>query len=297
MDRNKLTILATADLHYNIGRSREPTEALARRVCATRADALVLAGDTAGADWEALRDCLTLFAPFRGRKLLVPGNHCLWCQGQEDSMTRYRQTLPAVAAEADFSVLDHEPVTIGRVGLAGSVGWYDYSFRQRSLGIPLEFYRAKVAPGAAAYYSEHRTLVARHAEQLTDAHYDITARWMDGQHIRLPITDEQFVAQLADSLADQLSDLAARVDRIAVFMHHLPFEQLVPRARPAKFQFAAAYMGSAKLGQVLSAEPKVRYVVCGHSHWPARQRVGHIHAINIGSTYTEKHLEILEMDA
>ena len=75
-----MRIVMTADLHYDITRSRHGAEALARQVCRMSADALVLLGDTAGPDLEPFSHCLELFADFGGRKFLVPGNHCLWCR-------------------------------------------------------------------------------------------------------------------------------------------------------------------------------------------------------------------------
>ncbi|MFW5841514.1 MAG: metallophosphoesterase, partial [Planctomycetota bacterium] len=80
--------LITADLHYNIARSRLPAQRLAREICRTRADALVLLGDTAGKQPGPFIEALELFADFPGRKLLVPGNHCIWSRGGEDSLTR-----------------------------------------------------------------------------------------------------------------------------------------------------------------------------------------------------------------
>lgn len=295
MPYDPITILATCDLHYNIARSRAPAKAVAQEAILRGGDALVLVGDTAGADLRSMRDALRLFADFPGRKLLVPGNHCLWCMGKEDSLARYHDTLPRLASEEGFILLDHEPQTIGDVGLVGSVGWYDFSFRDRDLAVPLPFYRAKVSPGAAAYYGEHAALLDEFGDTLTEEHRGLTARWMDGVHVRLPMSDEEFADQLADTLALQLSQLAPRVERIVAFLHHLPFSQLVPRGRPPRFAFAAAYMGSARLGEVLLAEPKVSHVLCGHSHWPGRLRVGHIEAISIGSTYTEKMLEVVKV--
>jgi len=293
MDDDTLTILATADLHYNIRRSRKPTERLAERVCATDADVLVLVGDTAGADLRPLRDCLGLFDGFGGLKLLVPGNHCLWCLGAEDSLTRYHTTLPQICEERGFVLLDHAPQVCRGVGLVGSIGWYDYSLRDQSLGIPLPFYRAKVAPGAAEYFSEHRELVDRHREDLTAGHMAMTARWMDGAHVRLPMSDEQFTERLADRLAAQLAATAEIADRIVVFTHHVPFAYTRPADAPGKFAFAAAFMGSERFGEVIAAEPKVTHVLCGHSHRRRRHRVGSLEVINIGSTYTHKRLESL----
>lgn len=292
-----MRILITADLHYDIARSREPTEALARRALKTGGDCLVLVGDSAGRAIEPLRACLRLFADFPGRKLLVPGNHCLWCNPDEDSVDRYERILPAAAGEEGFAVLDHEPVVCDGVGLVGSVGWYDYSLRDHSLDIPLPFYRAKVSPGAAARLDEHDDLFDAHRHTLTDRHLAFGARWMDGVHVRLPFTDEQFVTLLAHKLARQLADVSARSDRVVALLHHLPFERLVPASRPERLAFAAAYMGSRRFGEVLLGCDKLTHVYCGHSHWPARRRIGGVKVVNVGSTYTHKHLEVLDLVA
>jgi predicted phosphohydrolase len=292
-----MRILVTADLHYDIGRSRGPAERLARDVCAQPADALVLVGDTAGANLDTFVECLNLFAGFVGRKLLVPGNHCLWCREDENSLDRYERMLPAAAEEAGFTVLDHHPAAVGGVGLVGSIGWYDYSFRDESLGVPEAFYRAKVSPGAAAYLNEplHQRLIEAHRDELGKRQMALGVRWMDGWYVRLGLDDEEFVDLLADKLARQVASLSPEVRQIIAFVHHLPFRELVPRNRPDLFAFGAAFMGAQRLGDVLLACPKVTHVFCGHSHWPDRRRIDHITVVNIGSTYTQKRLEVLDV--
>ena len=290
-----MRILISADLHYDVARSRDAARQLAAGACRQGGDALVLLGDTAGRDLEPWRRCLELFAPFSGVKLLVPGNHCLWCRRGETSIERYERILPAVVAEAGFRLLDHEPQILDGVGLAGSVGWYDYAFRDAGLAIPLPFYQAKVAPGAAARLERHRHLVSAHADELTDRQLAIMSRWMDGQYVRLGMDDEQFTELLTGKLARQLEQLAGRVGRIAAFLHHAPFEELVPRSRSDRLAFAAAFMGAPRLGQALLACRKVTDVYCGHVHWPARHRIGRCNVVSIGSTYVAKRLETLEL--
>ncbi len=290
-----MRILITADLHYNIPRSRKPAEMLAQRVCETGGDVLVLAGDIAGADEAPLRECLRMFEAFSGQKFFVPGNHSLWCRPGENSMDRYERLLPKLAAEEGFCLLDHSPTVIGDVGLVGSIGWYDYSMREENLGIPLAFYEAKVTPGAADYLAEHRPLVEAHRDQLTESQLALGARWMDGVHVKLPMSDEEFVEYLCDKLSRQLEQLGEKVSRIVAVLHHLPTIQLVPADRPPRFAFAAAYMGSTRFGDILASCPAVTDVYCGHSHWPGRQRIGDMNIVNIGSTYLAKHLEVLEI--
>lgn len=294
-----MRILITADLHYDIARSRQGARELAQQVCDTPADAVVLVGDSAGADLGPLGECLNLFGAFAGKKFFVPGNHCLWCRGQENSIERYEHLLPQAVSECGFSMLDHSPAIMegssGPVGLVGSIGWYDYSFRDESLGIPEAFYRAKVAPGAAAYLREYNHLVAEHKDVLTERQFAMGARWMDGVHVKLGMSDPEFVEFLAMRLAGQLAELAGRVEQIAAFIHHVPFRQLIPTDRPDRFAFAAAYMGAGRIGQVLLACPKVRHVYCGHSHWPGQCVIGQASVVNVGSTYTEKKLLSLEL--
>jgi hypothetical protein len=290
-----MRILVTADLHYDILRSRVPAREAAARACALGGDAIVLAGDTAGAELAPLRECLGLFAGFPGRRFMVVGNHCLWCRPAEDSLQRYHQTLPRVAAEHGFELLDHAPAVLGDVALVGSVGWYDYSFRDKSLGIPMAFYRAKIAPGAAACLGVHDDLLATYRGELTAAQMSLAARWMDGVHVRLGLSDEEFLDTLTRKLARHLAHAAPRASQIAAFLHHVPFAELVPRGRPARFAFAAAYMGARRLGDVLQRCGKVTHVYCGHSHWPASIRRGRMNVIGIGSTYTDKQLKLLEL--
>lgn len=290
-----MRILITADLHYDMARSRESAERIAHEVLRKGGDALVLLGDTAGAVIEPFRRCLELFDGFTGQKFLVPGNHCLWCRDGENSIERYEHVLPAVAGKAGFSVLDHEPAVLGSVGLVGSVGWYDYSFRDRSLGIPEPFYRAKLAPGAAGRTKHHRHLLDEYSGQLSQRSLSINARWMDGMHVKLGMEDAEFVEMLGDRLTRQLAALEERADTIVAFLHHLPFRELVPKDRPDRFAFAAAFLGAQQLGEILLGCKKVTRVYCGHSHWPTRHRIGHIEVVNVGSTYLEKRLEVLEL--
>jgi predicted phosphohydrolase len=290
-----MRILVTADLHYDIARSREPARGAAHDICARGGDAVVLVGDTAGAQPGPLHEALELFAGFGGRKFIVAGNHCLWCRQGENSIQRYEKLLPAIAAEHGFEMLDQAPAVVGDVGFVGSVGWYDYSFRDESLGLPEAFYRVKMAPGAARYLGQHKDLVASHQGELTERHLAMGARWMDGVHVRMNMSDEQFLDMLNARLTEHLRQVSEQSRQVVAFIHHLPFHDLVPQNRPDRFAFAAAYMGAAKLGETLLACEKLTHVYCGHSHWPGRVRIGEVEVVNVGSTYVEKRIEELEI--
>lgn len=301
-----MRLFVTADLHYDVGRSVSPTHRLVDELRAAEPapdDVLVLVGDTAGADLDRMRDALRLFADFPGRKALTAGNHELWCppgESNPDSLARLERDLPVLARQEGFTLLDDAPLVVGRLGLVGSVGWYDYSMRDERLGVPEAFYREKISPGAARYYGGYDALLGKHTEDLTERHMAMGARWMDGWRTNLGMDDEAFLARCNQRLAEHLADVAPRTDRIAAFVHHLPFPELLPPRRrnekpmPDRLRFALAYMGSAATGKVLRACSRVRWVFCGHSHWPTESKLDTIQAINIGSTYIHKRLCIVE---
>ena len=64
--------------------------------------------------------------------------------------------------------------------------------------------------------------------------------------------------------------------------------ELLPPPRTAQWDFAKAYLGSARLGELLLEFPNVTRALCGHSHFPAEATVGHIRATNVGSGYRWK---------
>jgi hypothetical protein len=118
---------------------------------------------------------------------------------------------------------------------------------------------------------------------------------MDGVRVRMAMSDEEFLDYVVAKLRGHLEAFQgdAGVRRVVAFVHHVPFRQLVPTDRPPNLAFAAAFMGSDRIGQVLAACPKVTHVFCGHSHWPGSIRVGTIEVVNVGSTYSDKHLKVL----
>ena len=288
-----MRILATGDLHYDVQRSRQPTEALAERLSRERADVLLLLGDVGGRRLETLAAGLRLFEAFDGRKLFVAGNHDLWTGPGGDSLRRYEVEIAEVCAAHGWHYLDAGPAYVDGVAFVGNIGWYDHSYRMPSLGVPLRFYRAKVAPGAAARLPEHVHLLDGRRD-IAEGAMEITTRWMDGQHVRLPVDDEVFTHRLAEKLRRHLTEAADRAETIVVGMHHLPFAELVERTGYPAWDFATNYLGSEVFGQVVLDEPKVAQLLCAHNHRARRIVRDHLTCTSIGTTYTDKH--VVELD-
>ena len=288
-----MRLLATADLHYNHAKSRATADELIDRINrdAGGADALLVIGDAAVADGDALEQCLSRFT-FAGPKLFVPGNHELWTHGP-DSHRLFRHDLPRRVRDVGWRWLQTEPFVAGDVAVVGSLGWYDYSFAQASLGIPKRFYERKISPGVAERFEEYRDLLEA-ADDVGPAAREVTARWNDGRFVRLHRSDGQFLDELLDELGAQL-DAVRRVPTVVAATHHLPFRELLPPARNAQWDFTKAYLGSRRLGELLLRHPNVRHALSGHSHFPARATVGHIDAVNVGAGYRWKTSVVLEL--
>ena len=179
------------------------------------------------------------------------------------------------------------------LAIVGSVGWYDYSFAQPNLGIPRRFYEAKISPGAAERFSEFAHLFQPdddfppHARQ-------VVARWNDGRFVHLHRSDEAFLDELLSKLSDQLESLR-NTKRVIAAVHHLPFAELLPPPHSAQWDFAKAYLGSARIGQLLLRYENLTDIFCGHSHFKAEAKVGYIRAVNIGSGYRQKRMMTIDL--
>ena len=286
-----MRLLVTADLHFNHPRSRALAEDLIEQMNAVGGDVLLLVGDTAHADGDTLEQALSRFT-FRGPKLFVAGNHELWTKGP-DSYEIYTQTLPQRLAEVGWHWLEAEPFVADDLAIVGSVGWYDYAFAPAALGIPRRFYERKISPGAARQLEQHADLF-ENADDIPPQSHEIFARWNDARFVKLGRPDEAFLDELLARLEKQLQSQSGR-RRIIAAVHHLPFAELLPPPHSGAWDFAKAYLGSPKLGDLLLRFPNVDTLFCGHSHRPAETQVEHVHAINIGSGYRSKTFRTIDI--
>ncbi|MGC4032579.1 MAG: metallophosphoesterase [Tepidisphaeraceae bacterium] len=284
-----MKLVVTADLHFNHARGREAALKAADEISRTPGDALLVIGDTAVGDGHSLEESLAAIH-FDGPKLFLAGNHELWT-GRGDSYSLFTDELPRRVRNAGWHWLEDEPAVFGDTAVVGSIGWYDYSFAEEDLGIPRRFYEAKVSPGAAERLAEFHHLLG---EDVPSETLDIVVRWNDAKHIKLGRSDAEF---LEERLARLRASLAAvsTASRVIAAVHHVPFRELLPRRVNANLDFVRAYLGSPKLGEALLADTRVSHVLCGHSHSHADVKIGHLRAVNVGSTYVQKRVMTLSL--
>ena len=140
---------------------------------------------------------------------------------------------------------------------------------------------------------EYRHLLEQE-DDVSPAAREVVARWNDGRFVKLHRSDEAFLDELLSDLCAQLDALRG-VPTVVAAVHHVPFAELLPPSHNAQWDFAKAYLGSGRIGQVLLSYPNVRHVLCGHSHFAARAQVAHAEAINIGSGYRWKTWATLDL--
>jgi len=284
-----MRLLATADLHYNHGRSKPIAIDLINRMNQAGGDVLLLIGDTAIADGDSLQECLSLFT-FAGPRLFLCGNHELWTR-TADSHHIFMHDLPRRIRALGWHWLEEDPFISGNTAIVGTIGWYDYAFASARLAIPRRFYAARQSPAAARYLQNFELLGDE--SDIPESAATLMARWNDGKFIHLHRSDEQFLAECLARLTTQLEN-TRHIPNIIAATHCLPFAELLPPFHSEQWEFSKAYLGSPRLGELLRQYPNITHALCGHSHFPATAQINHIRAINIGSGYGWK--TFLELD-
>ena len=218
-------------------------------------DVFIIAGDIA-ASTSLFERSLQHFADVPCKKLLVPGNHDIWVDSPASlqqgihSGVKYDEIIPGICERNGFTCLGAAPRVIEGIGFAGTIGWYDYTLRNKNYDdtFSLETYRAK-------HYGERFTW--------NDLKF---ARWMDDGGTRLKC-DEEVAAEMEASLGKQLASLSHQgITRTVVVTHHVPFREMILYPNLLPFDFFSAYMGSNGLGDVIASHQTVCRVICGHSH-------------------------------
>lgn len=270
-----MRLAMTADLHWGLSRPGDrATRELVEQLRTLEADALVIAGDIGeGAEFS---HCLSQFAGVECARLLVPGNHDLWTRSPlASSLLRYEDHLPRLAAEHGFAVLDAAPWLSGdgREALVGSINWYDYSFAD---------------PALEALYPDVGELYA--AKLFPDGRHN------DRRFVHLGMSDREFTALVVERFIAQMANLPLTVAEVVAVQHHPPIRQLFyPRQDPtAAERFWLAYTGNRRMEEAVLSDPRIRWVVCGHTHAFRSEAVGGVQCRNLGGDYDWKQLLLLD---
>jgi 3',5'-cyclic AMP phosphodiesterase CpdA len=262
-----VTIAFTSDLHVDSSAANAAlVPHLVAAVEALEPDAFVLAGDVGGGA-VGLLETLEAFRPLPVPKLFVPGNHDLWLEARGpfaryrlDSATKYHALLPALCEEAGWHYLPAEPVRLNSVGMAGAMGWYDYSLRNRDLDglIPRRAYRL----------GRFGRLVWNDARRIRWPRRPGQPGWRER---RACLSDKAILDEQLSALEGQLDKLEAEgATGLVAVTHFLPGPELLEYTGRPEHDFAWGFAGSTRLGGLLGGRGAVRALICGHTHRPGQ---------------------------
>ena len=264
-----MKVVFTSDLHIDASvKHRDAVNAIADAARKHGPDVVVFAGD-AGNTIHALEETLSCFSRIAARKFFVPGNHDVWIETEDevliDSRVKYAERIPDACRKMGFHDLGQGPVVLGDVGFVGSLGWYDYSFADPRLGLTEDdYWRGRF--GDEIWWDKKMTywMPPRGARAAIDA------RELPAERMR----DPEVCAEMCERLEAHIHEIEGRVRTIVAVIHTLPFLVGLTRSDPP--YYLDAYTGSARLGRILEAHPKVEHCIHGHKHLSGEWTVGRI---------------------
>lgn len=251
-----MRIGVTSDIHTDISpANRRIVKHIADVAKQAELDVFVICGDISP-DIMALSRTLSAFHDIghKCKKLFVAGNHDIWLIGLNKTVTSHDKysLMTALCKEHGFSHLGDSPVVLGQVGFCGTIGWYDYSYKQDKYPISEKSYTRKSLGGSV---------------------------WNDVNYARWNGSDPKIASQFERELQQQIDSIRDSVSRIVVVTHHVPFRECVVYRDKLPWDFFSAFMGSAGLGEICFDEPLVTHAFFGHTHSEFFEKVKGIQAV------------------
>jgi len=275
-----MRIAVTADLHYGHNvRGDEATNLMLELLRAQPADVLLLGGDIGTG--HHFDECLRLFADLPGAKAVVPGNHDVWVNPDDergDSLTVYEKHLPAICQLHGYRYLDQAPLLLPDAGLAivGSMNWYDYSWS-------IDRMKAEVPDWEWHLYNKAFT----------------RGRHNDGRFVLWPTNDVDFTRRIVAEFERQLVAALGQVERAIVLTHHPAFQGIsfprTARAEGVDSLLWEALSGNRAIEQVLERHAdRIPMIFSGHTHRDVEAKLGASQGHNVGGDYHFKRLLIVD---
>ncbi|MBT8451296.1 MAG: metallophosphoesterase [Deltaproteobacteria bacterium] len=260
-----MRIASVSDIHLDYKVNRDLFVKMVAEIAARRPDAVLVVGDVCHID-ALIAVSIRMLAREVEHVAYVPGNHDLWVDRpwgellgdpEFDTWKRHDELLKTMVESEGGHYLPSQPLCLGDVAIAGSCGWYDYSFLRPELRdqIPESSLDDQIIDGMQ-WGDRTRTVFRDAAGSLMSS--PEVARRMEN------VLD----AQLASLERDPT------VERVVCATHHQQYERTVRRTGTLPWEFFNAFMGSSRMGELIDKHPKVEHVIYGHTHSLGDYRIG-----------------------
>lgn len=241
-----MRIYATSDIHIDSNELNWMVWKNLAELCKKDPpDLLLICGDLAESlvDWQK---ALELFHEIRAEKLIVPGNHDLWSRSEKEphSLAKYNHYLGEICHNSGWHYLPKNPWIRGKIGIAGSCCWYDYSLLPEDHPFSMEELQKK----------------ARGGLRWMDA---TACRWMGVDHEQLDyVITDLFFQDLKKDL-----EIIAHHCEYKILATHFPFysEFLDYEGLSWDRAYFGAFMGSDRYRELLG-DYQIDVHICGHLH-------------------------------
>lgn len=246
----------TSDIHIdNSPANSQIVKYIADEVQKANLDVFIICGDVSPGIMSLSRTLSAFHDIDSGcKKLFVSGNHDVWIVGTNGNITSRDKYLliTEICKANEFHHLGDSPIVLGDIGFCGTIGWYDYSYRNKKFPISNKSYERKTLAGSV---------------------------WNDVNYARWNAPDPIIAKDFEADLQNQINSIKDRVSRIIVATHHVPFQECVTYLNELPWDFFSAFMGSAGLGEICKREPLVTHALFGHTHAEFFKNVDGVQAI------------------
>jgi predicted phosphodiesterase len=295
-----MKLLVTSDIHVDKEKSASPTSLcnqIQDYVAQNPSEEIIFAilGDVSQ-NLLTLHNFLATFSSLEIPKLYVAGNHDIWSQKSLidspykslDSLEIYTSVLPEICKKTGFHYLDQEPFVTNRVGIIGNIGWYDFSFFspvEPHVSKSLTFVRRSSNQQFLWSEMRYEDLASKQLWANDEHHNPIRiCAWNDLFYIKWPksMDDIDFCHMCYSTINQQFQEIDSSIDHLLFLSHYVLFENCICRYSSYEKEFYNAYRGCKFLGDFVVMHPKLRKVLCGHTHHPGIFKISkNIEAINL----------------
>lgn len=256
-----MKIVYTSDLHVDISENNKKVlPLLLAYLSRVNPEIFIFAGDLANTTAE-IRSVLSEFKKIKCLKIFVPGNHDLWIESKRklkngfDSSYKYEEELSMICSENGFVYPIFEPYCFDETAIISTVGWYDYSLRDKRLDSKYRFADYDIGEFGKMFWCDFKSSIWLVDRKNPD--WKIRSKKMKNNEI---------FKKIFNQFCDVCSKVPPEIKKIIIVMHMSPFESCVDRKEePDPFD---AYKGSEEYGKFIENNLKNKNVTifCGHEH-------------------------------
>ncbi|MBD3189544.1 MAG: hypothetical protein GF308_02820 [Candidatus Heimdallarchaeota archaeon] len=291
----KLKLIAVSDIHYNYNHKTNNTFLLTivNYIAEQEADVILITGDI-DHNYQRLRFVLKIFKEKNpdSEILFVPGNHDIWRESQisnssphlspknteiSETVKKYYHLLPNICRKLNIHYLPNNPIILENIGFIGSIGWYDYSYRNRKFDELLAKRFAQLAKIDYSAEKKQSFVIASYALQEINHKYwqdKLLADWgFNKERPKERHTDISVCQQMMKELQDDYSTIKDSCEKIVVGTHCVPFQEFIIYKNTLDWDYFSAFMGSEDLGEFILSNKKIRYAIFGHTHYPTELKI------------------------